>query len=185
MGYKMKALIEKELCNPVNGEIVGPLYHVYKVGDDGNKELVETIDGDIGEAARIAERKIDMDVLEVAYASDPNSFSPVSSSPDVSCEEKCINGVLLTSDTVPRTIAEAMIVLDLILDDEDREFLLENGALSVHHSLGRHLRNEWHLWDSDPNNLKKILMDAGMSHPDDMSNYIIEKYIEYLKSQKR
>ena len=75
----MKALIEKELCNPVmvdgHLEVPGPLYHIYLVDDDGTKTFVETVEGgDIKEAAAIAQRKIDFNVLEVAYKKDPLSF---------------------------------------------------------------------------------------------------------------
>ena len=70
----MKAIIEKELCNPDDGQIVGPMYHVYGVSEDGSKELIETIDGDIKEAARLAERTIDLSEIEVAYKKDPEAF---------------------------------------------------------------------------------------------------------------
>ncbi len=67
----MKVRIEKELCSPVNG----PKYHVVKVDEKtGEKELLKTFDGDIKEAARFAERKVDFDVLEVAYKENPHSF---------------------------------------------------------------------------------------------------------------
>ena len=72
-------MIEKELCNPVTVdghlEVPGPLYHIYLVDDDGTKTFVETVEsGDIKEAAAIAQRKIDFNVLEVAYKKDPLSF---------------------------------------------------------------------------------------------------------------
>lgn len=78
----MIARIEKELCNPVsvNGycEVPGPLYHIYKVYDDGTKEFVKTVEKDIKEAAREAQRVIDINVLEVAYKEKgPEVFSSV------------------------------------------------------------------------------------------------------------
>ena len=84
----MIARIEKELCNPVsvNGycEVPGPLYHIYKVHDDGTKEFVKTVEKDIKEAAREAQRVIDIDVLEVAYKEHgPEAFSSVAPPPNV------------------------------------------------------------------------------------------------------
>lgn len=80
---------------------------------------------------------------------------------------------------IPKTLEEAIIELDKELSSEDKSFLLENGSLSVHHSLGRWIRNNWGLWgDSE---LKKYLLGQGIEHPDDMSNYIIEEYITHLK----
>lgn len=78
----MVARIEKELCNPVsvNGhcEVPGPLYHIYKVEENGSKTFVKTVEKDIKEAAREAQRLIDIDVLEVAYKEKgPDAFSSV------------------------------------------------------------------------------------------------------------
>lgn len=75
--------IKKELCNPVsvNGyaEVPGPLYHIYKVNDSGEEEFVESVIGDIKEAARLAERLIDFNALEVAYKEKgPDAFSSIS-----------------------------------------------------------------------------------------------------------
>lgn len=82
---------------------------------------------------------------------------------------------------IPNNLEEAIKELDKELLDEDKDYLLEHGALSVHHSLGRWIRNTWELWDDKDNELKTSLKKLGYNHPDDMSNYIIEKYFEYLK----
>ena len=74
-----KIVIEKELCDPKNGEVVGPYYHIVQIDDEnGQRTLLHTVDGDIKEAARYAERNIDFEQLEVAYQQDPNIFSSVS-----------------------------------------------------------------------------------------------------------
>lgn len=82
---------------------------------------------------------------------------------------------------IPKTVDEAISTLEKILSDEDRDYLLENGAISMHNSLGRWIRNEWGLWtDSE---LKNELKKKGFEHPDDMSNYIIEEFIKYWNSK--
>ena len=81
---------------------------------------------------------------------------------------------------IPNNLEEAIKDLDKELLDEDKNYLLVHGSLSVHHSLGRWIRNTWELWDDEDNELKTSLKKLGYSHPDDMSNYIIEKYFEYL-----
>lgn len=88
----MIARIEKELCNPVsvNGycEVPGPLYHIYKVDEDGKKTFVKTVEKDIKEAAREAQRLIDIDVLEVAYKEKgPDAFSSVVPIPNIKLDE--------------------------------------------------------------------------------------------------
>ena len=83
---------------------------------------------------------------------------------------------------IPKTLEEAIIELDKELSSDDKSFLLENGSLSVHHSLGRWIRNNWGFWgDPEYSELKKSLLGQGFEHPDDMSNYIIEEYITHLK----
>lgn len=76
---------------------------------------------------------------------------------------------------IPKTVDEAVKTLTKIVSKEDRDYLLENGAISMHNSLGRWIRNEWGLWtDSE---LKNELKKKGFEHPDDMSNYIIEEFL--------
>lgn len=68
----MRFVIEKELCDPPKG----PYYHVVQVDDEtGNREVLETFDGHIEDAARFAERKLDFHALEVAFARNPDTFS--------------------------------------------------------------------------------------------------------------
>ncbi len=82
---------------------------------------------------------------------------------------------------VPKTVNEAISTLEKILSEEDREYLLENGAISMHDSLGRWIRNEWGLWTGSE--LKNELKKKGFEHPDDMSNYIIEEFIKYWNNK--
>ena len=82
---------------------------------------------------------------------------------------------------VPKTVVEAISTLEKILSDEDREYLLKNGAISMHNSLGRWIRNEWGLWTGSE--LKNELKKKGFEHPDDMSNYIIEEFIKYWNNK--
>lgn len=81
---------------------------------------------------------------------------------------------------MPNNLLQAIEYLDKELTKQDKEYLLEHGALSVHHSLGRWIRNNWGLWNEEDNKLKVNLKKLGYEHPDDMSNYIIEQYIEHL-----
>ena len=83
-------------------------------------------------------------------------------------------------------LKEAINELDKIISDEDKEYLLTDNVspLLVHHSLGRWIRNNWGLWE-DKSELKLNMIKLGFIHPDDMSNYIIEQFIEYLKNGNR
>ena len=82
---------------------------------------------------------------------------------------------------IPKTVDEAVKTLAKVVSKEDRDYLLENGAISVHDSMGRWIRNEWGLWtDSE---LKNELKKKGFEHPDDMSNYVIEEFIKYCNNK--
>lgn len=88
---------------------------------------------------------------------------------------------------VPNNIEEAMKALDVLLSDEDKHYLKTDhkAAIMVHHTLGRWIRNNWGLWKEEYNALKTLFANIGIEHPDDMSNEIIEKYIEYLKGKEK
>ena len=79
---------------------------------------------------------------------------------------------------IPQTLSEAVSYLRDNISDEDKKYLVENGAISVHHTLGRWIRNNWGLWEDSQ--LKKSLEAEGFIHPDDMSNYIIEEFVKTL-----
>ena len=79
---------------------------------------------------------------------------------------------------IPTNLKEAINEIDKIISEEDKEYLLEHGALSVHNSLGRWIRNEWKLWE-DASELKCNMIKLGFIHPDDISNFIIEEFIKY------
>lgn len=88
-------------------------------------------------------------------------------------------GVIYTMPT-PTTLDEAILALDNLLGDEDRNYLStckdENkAAYRLHHSLGRHLRNEWGLW-SGSTLAKHLREDHKVTHPDDMSHFVIVTY---------
>lgn len=86
---------------------------------------------------------------------------------------------------VPNNIEEAIKALDVLLSDEDKHYLKTDpkAAIMVHHTLGRWIRNNWGLWQEEHNALKTLFTNIGIEHPDDMSNEIIEKYIEYLEKK--
>ena len=80
---------------------------------------------------------------------------------------------------IPANIDEAMVELDgEILSYEDREYLMslseEEFLCDTHHTLGAYLRNAWGLWFNS--RLAQHLRALGISHPDDMSAYILATY---------
>ena len=83
---------------------------------------------------------------------------------------------------IPKNIEEAFAELDRMLQHDDKDYIVESGPISVHHSLGRWIRNNWELWDDEANDLKRIFTEIGISHPDDMSDHIIKWYIHHLKN---
>ena len=83
----------------------------------------------------------------------------------------------------PKTLEEAVIVLDDMLNEETKLFLravkTEAAIIELHHTLGRYLRNKWCLWSESV--LAKHMKEVhGIEHPDDMSHAIILAYCNSL-----
>lgn len=82
--------------------------------------------------------------------------------------------------SIPLTLDETVAALDAMLSEEDRAFLQksedpEGAAVQLHHTLGRHLRNNWGLWRGSPLALH-FRENHGIDHPDDMSGKILRNY---------
>jgi len=82
---------------------------------------------------------------------------------------------------IPTTLDECFPALDALLGGTWVEVHLKqsqdihDAAISLHHSLGTYLRNEWGLWRGS--DLAKHLTAAhGIQHPDDMSHFILTQY---------
>lgn len=83
----------------------------------------------------------------------------------------------------PKTIEEAVLALDGMLNEETKLFLsavkTEAAVSELHHTLGRYLRNKWCLWSESP--LAKHMKEVhGIDHPDDMSHAIILAYCKSI-----
>jgi hypothetical protein len=77
----------------------------------------------------------------------------------------------------PTTIDECMIALTEVLGKEDQEEIVKmakDDLITLHHGLGRWIRNNWDLWAGG--SLKDHMTSLGFMHPDDMSQSIIVEY---------
>lgn len=83
----------------------------------------------------------------------------------------------------PKTIEEAVLALDGMLNEETKLFLsavkTEAAVSELHHTLGRYLRNKWCLWSGSAlaQHMKEV---HGIDHPDDMSHAIILAYCKSI-----
>lgn len=80
---------------------------------------------------------------------------------------------------IPTTLEETVPALNALLSKKDRRFIKRSTnhyktAVQLHHTLGRHLRNEWGLWQDSP--LARYFKQQGIEHPDDMSHAILMYY---------
>ena len=94
---------------------------------------------------------------------------------------KIINDIEYKID-IPKNMKEVFEFFDKKLKQEDKEELKKYKAIEFHHSLGRWIRNNFELWNTQ-SELKTWLIDKSFTHPDDMSNYIIEEYQKHLKNE--
>lgn len=75
----------------------------------------------------------------------------------------------------PSNLDECFDALKIMLSYEDLDYiknLQENDLCTLHHTLGRKIRNDWHLWNSS-SPLNKFFNDMGIFHADDMSGIIL------------
>jgi len=79
----------------------------------------------------------------------------------------------------PCNLDEAMVALGHILDSEEKEGFKKWGedkfVASLHHSLGRWIRNNWGLWN-EKSKLHNWFKVIGIWHADDMSGIILTSY---------
>ena len=83
----------------------------------------------------------------------------------------------------PKNLAETVPALDALLSEEDRKLVQEAKTaeevykliVGAHHGLGQQLRNEWGLW-KDSELAQDLKNNHGVSHPDDMSHFILDHY---------
>ena len=80
---------------------------------------------------------------------------------------------------IPKNLEDCFRELDRLLCENDKEKIKKNDPNSFHFGLGRNLRNRWGLWSSS--RLLNYFYGLGISHPDDMSGFILENYKKYLK----
>ena len=107
-----KTLIEKHLQQPkmVDGiaQVDGPDYYVYKVDDNGNKEIADIVSGDVRDALRLGERILDLDAIEMAFRDNPSSFDSVG--PCIHWDAEVLTDVvLLTSPEDVKKVYDACV----------------------------------------------------------------------------
>lgn len=83
----------------------------------------------------------------------------------------------------PKDLHECFLFLDGLLIQEDKNSLKNKtiDLVSLHHSLGRYIRNKWGLWEESF--LFKWFGTIGVEHADDMSAIILESYVKYLRGE--
>ena len=84
-------------------------------------------------------------------------------------------------DALPRTVQEAAVTLVERLDTESRRRFAqmpETELITLHHGIGRRIRNEFGLWEGN----EELLKATGKTHADDASSVIIIEAWRLAKS---
>lgn len=91
----------------------------------------------------------------------------------------------------PKTLKEAIIILDELLDKgekDERNYIKQMSGdkdmIVYHQTVGRDMRNQWGLWQSEKSlELKTELKNFGCGeHHDDMSMFILNLFYHHVKS---
>ena len=94
---------------------------------------------------------------------------------------------------IPKTKEECFAILDEMLNDEDKQSILEmEDSIELHFSLGLWIRNNW-IYPQSQEEVEKLLRqfdDSGdedmplFIHPDVYSSIILDSYQEYLRKKQ-
>ncbi len=89
----------------------------------------------------------------------------------------------MTVFRIPGNLSAALEELDVLLCSADIEALRsgEVSAISMHHTLGRYLRNNWGLWQGSV--LAQWFNKQEIIHADDMSGIILDSYVRKLRNE--
>ncbi len=79
----------------------------------------------------------------------------------------------------PINLDECLDQLEKMIDKDE---FLKNNTVVYHHTAGRHIRNEWGLWD-EKSELHKWFKSIGIWHADDMSGIIFDSLKRKLKGE--
>lgn len=81
----------------------------------------------------------------------------------------------INQDYVPSTIKDAVNHIVESLSIEDRQFIeAYNNNASVHHTIGRYIRNNWSLWGKDSPLKRDAVNTYGIAHADDISSLVLD-----------
>src|SRR5579885_1608223 len=84
----------------------------------------------------------------------------------------------------PNNLEEAMAALKDVLSPQDQveiTRMTKDELITLHHGLGRWIRNNWGLWAKGE--LYNHMKSLGFIHPDDMSQAIIHEYWNRMNNQ--
>lgn len=87
------------------------------------------------------------------------------------------------SEHNPKTIDEAVALIVAALDAQERAIVKSSETVEWHHSVGRKMRNEWHLWSDGPlvENARELY---GVDHADDVSGLILHGLFATIKGER-
>lgn len=85
---------------------------------------------------------------------------------------------------LPETFEQCFEILDSELNDEQKFEIIKN-PISVHHSIGRWVRNEFGFWTNSNSKLaEKLFTTSESDHPDDWSHELLMRYKQHLEFAK-
>lgn len=74
--------------------------------------------------------------------------------------------------------------IDSKVDQETKDYLIQNGYIGLHHSLGRWVRNTYALWAPESKAHTYMKNTFGLDHADDMSSIILGAYTARLRGNE-
>ena len=95
------------------------------------------------------------------------------------------------AEKIPKTNRECYALLDEMLSEEEKQYIIEKGTDELHFTLGLWIRNNW-LYPQSPEETEELLKTFSKNaqffcYPDAdyCSSIILEAYLRHLKRKKK
>jgi hypothetical protein len=77
---------------------------------------------------------------------------------------------------IPKTVKETVYLVVEELDTESIKYIYDdkNSPWSLHHTIGRRIRNAWGLWSPYTELKEDAATNYGIAHPDDITGLLLE-----------
>lgn len=92
--------------------------------------------------------------------------------------------IKIIEDNSPNNLSECIDMLMSALEPQNKAFIKIDGCVSLHHTIGRAIRNEWHLWNPAGKLNRWFRQELGIGHADDIITIVLDAVTAKLRNEE-